>query len=828
MAYQYDEMGNIIGEYESEEERKAREEAANAEVHKQEVKTYGDGTQTVTTTQELPAQPPAAAVQPTAAPMPQAAPVRAIAATPMQGQGGAISPEQMAYTQRMESGANPNIGYHYAPGAEGQRKSSAYGAYGMTAPAYADVQRANPAFAGRDITSLSPQEQQQAMQTYTGLNAQSLQRQGVEPSEANVRLAHFLGAKGAADYLNNGTISPAAAAANGGDEAARRIAQQRLLGGNAPASGAAQQATPVAPSIYPQAQPGEGVQVATGQGVQGTPSTVDQSMNALNAVQDNPIDLLKFRADTSHPEWLREWAGSQASDLMKQEIDKKKAEKQATALITGAATGDRKASNQIAQTLTSQDGSWLKMILLGFISPQMAGEEAIKLGFGNKTAPVTDQAGHTGLVQFNAKGDPLQGTKSNGEPMTREELYAYSSMGPATTAAHNMPAVHGAPVVNAKGENGLMIYDPRTRQSYVQVGNEKRSPAGWITMAQNPEAAQNKAAAQATGTFTGQGVAPAAPQVAGGPIAPGAMPQAGAAPMPQVGAAPMPQAGAAPMGAAIPPLQQAKINVAVNKQEQTAFTKDRDAIGVDAQAGQTIADTKKAQTAQLYANPEIMGLLTGTGAGSDALRNALLYGPEGADARHAALGVAIKKAGITDPRTVEALNNYDAQQGRINGALVRQNLPGIQRITQNEFNYAKDSVLAKVASSTPMAVMQNNSREQFIGDITRAKNDFVGANNIQTNNQLQQTWPKQQDMLYKQYATIDDARNKWISQQSNGAPVPTDSTDPTYKQYVNTVLHSFKVYPTPEYNPQTGGWNFGTAQAEKAAKLARMKATLGQ
>jgi len=579
MAYQYDEMGNIIGEYESEEERKAREEAANAEIHKQEVKTYGDGSQTVTSTQEIPAQAVAPSAQPTAAPMPQAAPVRAIAATPMQGQGGAISPEQMAYTQRMESGNQPNIGYHYAPGAEGQRTSTAYGAYGLTAPAYQDVQRANPAFAGRDITTLSPQEQQQAMQTYTGLNAQSLQRQGVEPSEGNVRLAHFLGAKGAADYLNSGTISPAAAAANGGEDRARQIAQQRLVGGNAPASGAALQ--PVAP----EAGAGRGMVNPPMVIPEAAPSPADQSVAAYTAIQDNPIDLLKFRADTSQPDWLREWAGNQASDLMKQEIDKKKAEKQATTLIAGAAQGDRKASNQIAQTLTSQDGSWLKMILLGFISPQMAGEEAIKLGFGNKTAPAMNAAGESGLIQYNAKGDPLQGTKSNGAAMSREELYSYASQGVGKAAdvsltphqavvdgeVHTISTKRTAQGVQYRDDTAGTGWTTKAPAGLTNVGTHNPQEMQGLKTKQQIEAKMRKdntSAVGATGrpiyseeqiasagnqaytSLTGKPFAGAAPAAAPttGPVAPGAMPQAAAQiPPPQaVAAAAVANAPAAP------------------------------------------------------------------------------------------------------------------------------------------------------------------------------------------------------------------------------------------------------------------------------------------
>jgi hypothetical protein len=177
-----------------EEYNRQQNELASEVSHKQEITTYGDGSRTVTTKQEIPAK----AAQP-------AQPVAPVAP-------GVV--DQSAYTAQMESGNNPNIGYH------DRTKGSAYGTYGLTSAAYQDVQRANPQFAGRDITSLTPEEQTQAYRTYTGLNANALQRFGVEPTEANQRLAHFLGAKGAAEYLTNGTVSPVLL---------RRAAQQDLI-----------------------------------------------------------------------------------------------------------------------------------------------------------------------------------------------------------------------------------------------------------------------------------------------------------------------------------------------------------------------------------------------------------------------------------------------------------------------------------------------------------------------------------------------------------------------------------------------------------------------
>ena len=286
----YDPFGNPVYS-ESEEERRKREEEARKKAeeeakradesvaHEQKVITYENGSKTVETKQEIPAG------------QRVAGPVRP-------GQETAINRAPLdanqAYTAQMESGNRPGIGFHQ-PG-----KGTAYGTYGITAPAYADIQKANPKFAGRAITDLSPEEQGEAFQTLQAVNQRQLSRLGIPATPENARLAHFLGANGAAKYLQTGQVSPQAAAANGGLAKTMQIAQQRLAGEGGPGYGQRAMAAlgrglnAVIPSAQagevpvqqagagrgsyagmPQAQPGPGVQVATGYGVQGTPGPVN-------------------------------------------------------------------------------------------------------------------------------------------------------------------------------------------------------------------------------------------------------------------------------------------------------------------------------------------------------------------------------------------------------------------------------------------------------------------------------------------------------------------------------------------------------------------------
>jgi len=472
---------------ETDEEKRQREETAATPVQKQESTTYGDGSQEHKTTINVPAN------------------------------IGPVSPTNYnAYIGQQESSNNPNIGYHYPVNQEGQRQSSAYGTYGITGAAYKDVQAANPKYANRDITSLTPAEQTEVNNTYKGVLATQLQNQGIEPSESNIRGAHFLGAKGLSDYLTNGTISPQAAAANGGIQNVQNIVQNRMGGQPSPSSQPSITG-PVSPtSLQNQANiapPGEASYTPTqnlynaagttgGMGLQmpnqqpqiapgfpastqvGIPST-NESVNTYQANQDNPLELLKIRNDDSHPEWIRERAGNRASELLNQEVKQKEATQQVQDLAMAAAQGDPKASRQIANELSSKEGSWAKMILLGFISPQLAGEEAVKLGFGNKWQPAMDANGKAGLIEYNAKGLPLRGTLENGKPMTPEELTAYASQGVGKATDLSM-TLHQAPVngelhtFESKRTASGMIY----RDSTANGQWSRQAPASMTTMGQ--------------------------------------------------------------------------------------------------------------------------------------------------------------------------------------------------------------------------------------------------------------------------------------------------------------------------------------------------------
>jgi len=503
--YTYDAFGNNTGFMEDEEERKKCEkELGNTTVGKTEVINYADGSQTEKTTKEVPAPVNPAeqsffsklgsAVGEAVNRVPenfsrnvdrfqqrltnapsnfmsnvQAAPAN-LANNVSQGAQQPTKPvapanDMAAYTAQQESGNNPNIGYHFQPDETGQRKSTAFGTYGLTAPAYTDVQRANPQFANRPITSLTPQEQTQAYNTYTQLNGQQLQRLGVDPTQGNVQLAHLLGANGAARFLKTGEVSPEAAAANGGVERLTQIAQGRLQGGNAPSSGAV-------PQPRPMARPDNGVAVATGQGVQGTQSTVgpmspmdaqlqmqaqdiesglsqqpqvDTTPNSFDEFgtpvyseeaanlqkftndfqtnQDNVDELMKLGTNTSAPESVRQRAKDRALELYQQQRTEQKA-KEDLPKLTPKQVGD------VAQGKNKTSvGDWMQYLLFRHLGlNDLANEKGEKLGIGHawENSTITDEKGNERSVELlrSKSGKTLSGkfTGKDGAELSQEQL----------------------------------------------------------------------------------------------------------------------------------------------------------------------------------------------------------------------------------------------------------------------------------------------------------------------------------------------------------------------------------------------------------------------
>jgi hypothetical protein len=501
MAYDYQMGGYIEGETPEEyqrrqEEERKRQEALNTPV-KQTIVTNPDGTQEVTvkgTPEALssanpntptlvqpgqPVSPDESAAETarlqrqaqTATGVPQGNDLSALArnfikpaqqqeappAPPAPPATPAVPANYNNYIAQNESGGNANIGYH------NPQASTAYGPYGMTAGAYQDARKLNPALP-QNITQATPEQQTAAQNAYTQQNAKYLQTYGVEPTPGNLAGAHFLGAKGLSDYLKTGYISPEAAAANGGEAKVKQIVDQRLAMGGAPASGAA---TNTAALTYQNP-------IETGRTTpveQINPNSFD---NRFTAAATDPRRLLDLHNDQNLTPEQRTLAGKQAQQLLNQQMGQVRGKEELASM----------SETDIARLLKnkSEEGSYAKMLLLGFISPALALKEANKLGLNDQWSTSLDADGKPVLMKTR-DGVPIEGVSGEtGKALSARELIAASAQAVSIKGANASSQIYrdpatGQTLTKVDTPQGPIYYD-KARQRVVPKGEPIPLTAG--------------------------------------------------------------------------------------------------------------------------------------------------------------------------------------------------------------------------------------------------------------------------------------------------------------------------------------------------------------
>ena len=368
----------------------------------------------------------------------------------------AAQPDQAAYTRQQESGGKYDIGYHFKPDAQGQRASSAFGPYGLTTAAVQDIAKQDPNL-NKPITEWTKEDHDKGYGILVGQNQKRLGQLGVEPSTGALQLSHLLGADGAARFLKTGEVSEAAAAANGGVERLKQIAQGRFAGGQAPASGAAPQAQSQA---QPQAQPagfqgqtnefgGMGLEfpsnqaaapavnygLGTGAGNQGIRApgqapgqaapaqpNLTQAIAAFQTYQDDPNGLMKIATSDAVPDYLRERAREQFATIYDQKKKQAEAEKLMPTL------NPREVGDAIQGRNKSGVGDWLQYLFLKHVGlndlANMKGEE-MGIGHAWQNATITDDKGVERGVEVltSASGRVLKGTYAGTDtPIPKAQL----------------------------------------------------------------------------------------------------------------------------------------------------------------------------------------------------------------------------------------------------------------------------------------------------------------------------------------------------------------------------------------------------------------------
>ena len=861
MAYM-DAMGGYTGfnQEEDEEERRRREAALNAPVT-EKITYNADGTQKVTISGTPEALSAANPNTPTvSAPGPVA---------PTEPQGGMTPDQYNAYIARNESGNRPDIGYHM-PG-----KSSAFGTYGITNAAYQDVQRADPQFAGRPITSLSPQEQTQAQDVYTKQNTRYLQNYGVEPTQGNLALAHFLGAKGAADYIREGKISQAAAAANGGEERVRQIAEQRRALGQSPVSGAATQEAPAAvvpaPAPAPVAQgpavpgmaPQGGVQIddlgnktvttPTGEtfvvGPDNQPlmnrGVAVEQMGAFGQDfiknQSNPQGLLTIADDKSgrYTDFERQLARDQIVDNLRYQKMEKQGQQMAKDAIQN---NDGRALAKILQDRGEgvTAGGIAKAFLYSLIGFQSGAKDVVnKMGVGATWQQTRDQAGNSALIKVSADGLPMEGFDNTGAKLSTQQIANFMT---GTGLGKNVSLSAEVYLDPKTGNRYRSGYDNRGNAALVNIqggpaysGDPKNLQVQSIgTAAAKAEAtkavdlryagpiAYTKAGADFAGKFNAengtnigyQSETPGAPLVdlnTGQRVVPSANGTITATT--RTGGTVTATGASTATGAMTP--AQITTQTAVGKAAQEQFvSKTIPAIIEEGTNGSSVANIRTQQINTIKDNPSILGIFNGRGTEYDKARNVitkLITGAYGSD-NSGDFYKEISNIKLSEPERA-ALENFGNLNMEINSKTLKANTGGGQ-ISNAEQKINKEANLAFIAEQTPLASLQGLYRSQFQGNLNNYKQYYASNQpDLNTDAKFAASWQKEQAKMSRAYTGIMEARAEFLKQYLP----PKDASPQQLDAFRDKVFKAFEMFPAPTFDAITGKWNYQTANAERAA-----------
>lgn len=329
------------------------------------------------------------------------------------------------YIAQNESGNNPNIGYHF-PGT----KQTAYGTYGITAPAYKDIQQADSYFANKPIAALSPEDQTRAEHVLGTVYSKQLAAKGVDPTPQNLAMSQILGAGGTHQYLTDGTFSKAAMEANGGEGKLRAIVEGRRNHAQALASGAAAGLPPP-----------NGV----------TAKIIQEVDHFTNNLKNN--DNLYSIAKTSTNPGLTAASNYQIANNLTQQRDAAKAQSEVAQMAQ-----DPTALANALKGKSGEEGSWTKMVLYGLIGAKsLMQDERNKLGL-DATWQTKNVDGEDVLVQMKANGLPMSAFYLTGANAGKELTGA--SLGRA------------AGVVGKHVTTGAEVFEDKSGNKYYRQSDE--------------------------------------------------------------------------------------------------------------------------------------------------------------------------------------------------------------------------------------------------------------------------------------------------------------------------------------------------------------------
>jgi len=248
-------------------------------------------------------------------------------------------------------------------------------------------------------------------------------------------------------------------------------------------------------------------------------------------------------------------------------------------------------------------------------------------------------------------------------------------------------------------------------------------------------------------------------------------------------------------------------NIALGKEERSNFlTYEEKEIVPKADAAGSIASTRKSQLKGpdgILSNPEIVGMMQGQGGAASEVGNIirdLITGEkdnEDLSRRVAALGLT--------QRQKDVLYNQIGLNRQIAPKTLKENA-GAGSVSDAEQKANREAAVdvTRVPLYTAVTLL---SKDQFDKDQSVARAAFRQANpGLTTVRAFNDAWGKEKNKLDNEYNQIYAARAQYISKYYNGGQNP------------GAIVDAYKHYPVPEFNRQTGTWDYGTDYARKAAR----------
>jgi hypothetical protein len=510
---------------------------------------------------------------------------------------------------------------------------------------------------------------------------------------------------------------------------------------------------------------------------------------------------------------------------------------------------------------------------------ELAAQEQRKLGAGDTYQPVLLNGGKQGWVKTNAQGAPLQGWTAEGAMSPQQLMSAQVGIKGTTTHTGKMidrstgkvyyeqTTPQGIRLVEA-GTNQMFTGDSKTLSPYgigsdLETQNKKQlqefrnkliyeptisAAKAYFELAAKVDPGDGSEIGKARQLFQRLNINPQevgmqtqAPTMEQAPTVPGA-PQAV---VPQTAAPVAQPSGAATATISVPAgdlsrrqgesftayekrialLQKAQeVPIAVSETTQKEFVKTADEIRNAGSDGSSVKNIRKQQIDILRNNPQIAGMLYGKGTQYDNalkfLRDSLsgrFSGQEGGIARSDEINKITQ-----NPNERAALAEFANLTASINQRTLKAN-SGAGPVSDAEQRANKEANLQYVESLEPMMVVNELTRSQFTSDLANAKANFLNQGQYKTRQEFDTAWSKEQSKLTQQYEGIYKARLNMLKPFLDAVQKNPEDTAALQRRR-DAIIRSIDVYPAPEYNTQTGKWDYKTENARNAA----MRMVLGR